>query len=114
MLGWPDNEKVVGVMLSDGSRIESPVVVNATGPHSFVINRMAGIEEKMNIKTRALRHEVHFVPSPDEFIYECENGRNHDEDPVQVKLRHVDFTLDTGIFSRNREIIANSTFSVLG
>lgn len=231
--------RVTGVELASGTKIDAPVVVNAAGPHSFVINRMAGIEEKMKIKTRALRHEVHFVPSPDAFSYEkeglfvsdgdlagyhrpetgnlilvgsedpdcdpkewiedpdhfnrevtddqfkaqvyrlaqripslpipnrqqgvvdlydvsddwipiydasdlkgfylavgtsgnqykngpavghlmaeiihaCENGHHHDEDPVRVKLPHIDYTLDTGIFSRNRDIIQNSTFSVLG
>ena len=49
-----------------------------------------------------------------EIISACENGHDHDKDPVQVKLRNIDFTLNTGIFSRNREIIAGSSFSVLG
>ena len=35
------------------------VVVNVAGPHSYIINEMAGVYESMNIKTRALRHEVH-------------------------------------------------------
>lgn len=233
------NGRVTGLGLSDGTRIDAPVIVNAAGPHSFVVNQMAGIRDKMKIKTRALRHEVHFVPSPESFSYEkegvmvsdgdlagyhrpetgnlilvgsedpecdgkewvedpdafyrevtddqfkaqvyrlarripslsipnrqqgivdlydvsddwipiydtsdlggfylavgtsgnqykngpvvgymmaeiihaCENGRNHDADPIKLGLRHIDFTLDTKIFSRNREIIANSTFSVLG
>ncbi len=231
--------RVAGVTLKGGQQIDAPVVVNAAGPHSFVINRMAGIEEKMKIKTRSLRHEVHFVPSPAEFSYEkdglivsdgdaggyhrpetgnlvlvgsedpacdelewvedpdnfngdvttdqwnaqvyriarripglsipspprgvvdlydvtddwipiydrsdlagfylaigtsgnqykngpvigqllseiisaCENGHDHDRNPIQVKLRNIDYTLNTGIFSRNREIIEGSTFSVLG
>lgn len=234
-----NSQRVTGVLLSDGTRIDAPIVVNAAGPHSFVINRMAGVEETMKIKTRALRHEVHFVPSPAEFTYDksvmvisdgdqagyhrpetgnlilvgsedpecdpqewiddpdhfhrditddqfmaqvcrlgkrmptlpipnqkqgivdlydvsddwipiydksdlpgfylavgtsgnqykngpgvgrlmadlidaCENGRDHDRDPVKVDLKHVDFSLNTTIFSRNREIIENSTFSVLG
>jgi sarcosine oxidase subunit beta len=233
------DNKVTGVILADGEEIHAPVVVNAAGPHSFVINRLAGVEDKMAIKTKALRHEVHFVPSPDEFSYEkeglvvsdgdcagyhrpetgdlilvgsedpacdelewiddpdqfkrditddqfkaqvyrlanripnlpipnqqqgivdlydvsddwipiydasdlggfylaigtsgnqykngpvvgqmmaeiidaCEKGHDHDKDPVKVKLRNIDYTLNTGIFSRNREIIENSTFSVLG
>jgi len=231
--------RVAGVTLQNGRLINAPVVVNAAGPHSYVINQLAGITDKMKIKTRPLRHEVHFVPSPSEFSYEerglvvsdgdaggyhrpeagnlvlvgsedpacdtldwvedadnfnrdvttaqwkaqvyriakripslpipgqpkgvadlydvtddwipiydrsdlpgfylaigtsgnqykngpvigqllceiiaaCENGQDHDKDPVQVKLRNIDFTLNTGIFSRNREIIAGSSFSVLG
>ena len=234
-----DNNRVIGITLKDGSHIDAPVVVNAAGPHSFLINRMVGLEDKMKIKTRALRHEVHFVPSPAGFNYEkdgrvisdgdaggyhrpetgnmilvgsedpacddlewiddpnrfnpevtidqyqaqtyrlakripnlripnqpkgiaalydasddwipiydrtdlngfylaigtsgnqykngpvigqvlaeiiaaCENGYDHDRSPVEVKLRNIDFTLNTGIFSRNREIIKGSTFSVLG
>ncbi|MDH3294278.1 MAG: FAD-dependent oxidoreductase, partial [Acidimicrobiia bacterium] len=34
------------------------------GPHSSVVNRMAGLEGTMNITTKALRHEVHHVASP--------------------------------------------------
>jgi len=56
--------RVAGVALKDGTLIEAPVVVNVAGPHSYFINRMAGVEDKMNIKTRALRVEVAHVPSP--------------------------------------------------
>ncbi len=234
-----DDERVIGLTTKDGQKFDAPVVVNAAGPHSFLINRLAGVEDKMKIKTRPLRHEVHFVPSPTEFSYEkdglvvgdldlsgyhrpevgnmilvgsedpacdekdwvddpdnfnrnvtteqweaqvyrlakripilpipnkakgiadlydvtddwipiydksdlagfylaigtsgnqykngpvigqllaeiieaCENGHDHDNDPVKVKLRNIDFTLNTGFFSRNREIIEDSSFSVLG
>jgi len=233
------NSGVRGVTLADGTRIDAPILVNAAGPHSAEINQIAGVAHKMNIQTRPLRHEVHFVPSPATFNYEkdglvvgdgdlggyhrpetgnmilvgsedpacderewiadpdtydpdvtqaqyqaqtyrlakripdlqipnspkgiadlydvsddwipiydksdlsgfylsigtsgnqykngpaigrlmaalidaCENGQDHDTNPVQVPLRHIDFKLNTGIFSRNREIIQGSTFSVLG
>jgi sarcosine oxidase subunit beta len=62
--------KIVGVKLNDGERIDAPVVVNAAGPHSFMVNRMAGLQNSMKIKTRALRHEVHVVPSPKGFDFE--------------------------------------------
>jgi sarcosine oxidase subunit beta len=58
------NGRIQGVALTDGEQIDAPIVVNAAGPHSFVINRLAGVEASMNIRTRALRHEVHHVPSP--------------------------------------------------
>ncbi len=234
-----DGNAVRGIDLKDGTRIDAPILVNAAGPHSAVINQMAGIADKMNIKTQPLRHEVHFVPSPETFSYETdgmvvgdgdlggyhrpetgnlvlvgsedpacdekdwvddpdhfnrdvtlkqyqaqtyrlakripelqipnsprgiadlydvtddwipiydksdlrgfylaigtsgnqykngpaigrlmavlidasENGHDHDAEPLQVRLPHVDVTLNTGIFSRNREIIQGSTFSVLG
>ena len=59
-----------GVALDDGSSIEAPIVVNASGPHSYKINEMAGVAEPMNIKTRALRVEVAHVPSPSGFDFE--------------------------------------------
>jgi sarcosine oxidase subunit beta len=236
---YSEKNRVLGIGLKDGTRINTPILVNAAGPHSAVINQMAGIAGNMNIKTRPLRHEVHFVPSPETFSYEkdgvvvgdgdlggyhrpetgnqvlvgsedpacdekdwvddpdrfdrdvtlaqyqaqtyrlakripslqipnsprgiadlydvtddwipiydrsdlggfylaigtsgnqykngpaigrlmadliqaCENGHDHDTDPVQVDLHHIDVTLNTGIFSRNREIIQGSSFSVLG
>ena len=64
--------RVAGVMLKDGSEIEAPIVVNVAGPHSFIINRLAGVEEGMNIKTRALRQEVAHVPPPDGLDYQAE------------------------------------------
>ena len=57
--------RVLGIALKDGQTIDSPIVVNAAGPHSFVINRMAGVDGTMNVKTRALRHEVHYLPNPE-------------------------------------------------
>lgn len=233
------NGRVTGVTLKDGTMIDAPVVVNVAGPHSFVINRLAGVEEGMNIKTRALRHEVHTVPSPKNFNYErdgvvahcgddgvyfrpevgnslivgsadpecdpkewiadpdsfhtevteerwqaqvyrlakrmtdlpipsrpkglvdlydvsddwlpiydksdlpgfymaigtsgnqfknagpaghlmaelieaCENGHDHDRDPVQVKCRYTRHTMDGGFYSRLREINEESSFSVMG
>jgi sarcosine oxidase subunit beta len=64
------NNRVSGVTLPDATQIDAPVVVNAAGPHSFIINRMAGVEEKNKIKTKALRHEVAYVPSPKGFDFE--------------------------------------------
>lgn len=65
-----DNGRVLGVTLENGEKIDAPVVVNVAGPHSFVINRLADVEKGMKVKTRALRHEVHHVPSPRGFDFE--------------------------------------------
>lgn len=65
-----EDGRTAGVTLKNGEQVDAPVVVNVAGPHSFVINRMAGVEAGMNIKTRALRHEVHHVPAPPSFNYE--------------------------------------------
>ncbi|MDP6105465.1 MAG: FAD-dependent oxidoreductase [Acidimicrobiales bacterium] len=72
--------RVAGITLSDGTGIDAPIVVNVAGPHSFVINRMAGVYESMNIKTRALRHEVHHVPSPAGIDYEDDGLHTSDSD----------------------------------
>jgi sarcosine oxidase subunit beta len=55
---------VRGVTLDGGDRIDAPIVVNVAGPHSAVVNRMAGVEHSMKIATRPMRHEVHVVPGP--------------------------------------------------
>jgi sarcosine oxidase, subunit beta len=231
------NGHVSGVSLQDGTEILAPVVVNVAGPHSYIINRMAGVEDQMNIKTRALRVEVAHVPSPEgvdwektgiitsdsdlgvytrpeignhfligseepdcdpldyvdpdnyntdftdqnrvqamreamripdlpipnkpqglvdlydvsddwypiydksslpgfylaigtsgnqyknapvvgsfmsELILYCENGTDHDKNPMKYKMKYINHTLDIGFFSRNREINQDSSFSVIG
>lgn len=74
------NGRVAGVTLKTGEQIDSPIVVNVAGPHSFVINRMADVEKEMNIKTKALRHEVHHVPSPDGYDFEKDGFHTSDGD----------------------------------
>ncbi|MEA2250841.1 MAG: hypothetical protein QOG70_1083 [Solirubrobacteraceae bacterium] len=75
-----DDGRVKGVTLGDGHEIDTPIVVNVAGPHSFVINRMAGVEETMKVKTRALRHEVHHVPAPPDFDFEADGFHTSDGD----------------------------------
>ena len=55
-------------------------MVNVAGPHSFLINRMAGVEDTMKVKTRALRHEVHHVPAPPDFDFEADGFHTSDGD----------------------------------
>jgi sarcosine oxidase, subunit beta len=79
--------KVVGVTLKDGTQIDAPIVVNAAGPHSFLINAMAeGVLEGMNIKTKALRHEVHHVPSPEGFDF-LNNGYHTSDGDNSIYFR---------------------------
>ncbi len=61
--------RAAGIKLADGTEIHAPVVVNVAGPHSFIINRMAGVEEEMALTTRALKQEVCYVPSPEGLDY---------------------------------------------
>lgn len=232
-----DESGVNGVRLDQGEVLEASVVINVAGPHSSVINDIAGVTQDMNVSTRALRHEVAHVPAPDgldfeqigcvvsdndtaayfrpetgnniligsedpqcdghdwadpddfnrdlseqarilalraaqrlpqlpipnrvkgvvdlydvtedwapiydcsslrgyymaigtsgnqfknapiagemmaELIDQCESGRNHDSEPIQFKLKHVDRTIGLDVFSRKRSINEDSSFSVLG
>jgi sarcosine oxidase subunit beta len=61
--------RVAGVRLASGTRVDADVLINAAGPHSVIINRMAGVEHTMNVSTRALRREVHHLPSPAGFNF---------------------------------------------
>jgi sarcosine oxidase subunit beta len=81
-----EGNRVQGVTLSDGTKIDTPIVVNVAGPHSYIINRMAGVEESMNIKTRPLRHEVHHVPSPEGFNFE-KNGKHTSDGDNAIYFR---------------------------
>ncbi len=60
-----ENNRVQGVVLDDGRRIEAPIVINVAGPHSSKITEMVGAELDMRISTRALRQEVVHVPAPE-------------------------------------------------
>ncbi len=62
--------RVAGVTLASGEPIDAPVVVNVAGPHSYKVNRMAGVEDGMTIRTRALKQEVAHVPFPAGFDFE--------------------------------------------
>ncbi len=72
--------RVTGVTLKDGTEIDAPVVVNVAGPHSGKVNEMAGVLEDMKMTTRALRHEVAHVPSPDGFDFESDGVVLSDSD----------------------------------
>ena len=74
------NGTVTGVTLDDGTSVATPVVVNVAGPHSYLINQMAGAYDSMNIKTRALRHEVHHAPGPSGYDYERDGFNVADDD----------------------------------
>ncbi|RMD62191.1 MAG: FAD-binding oxidoreductase, partial [Alphaproteobacteria bacterium] len=78
--------RAAGVVLESGEMIRAPVVVNVAGPHSFKINRMAGVEAGMKIRTRALRHEVCHVPAPGGFDFE-HRGCVYSDNDIAVYMR---------------------------
>jgi sarcosine oxidase subunit beta len=49
-----------------------------------------------------------------ELIEACENGHDHDHDPVQFRMHYTKRLCDIGFFSRRREINPDSSFSVIG
>lgn len=55
---------VAGVTLASGESILAPVVVNVAGPHSGIVNRMAGVTGDMTVGHRPLRQEVFAAPAP--------------------------------------------------
>lgn len=78
--------RCVGVELSDGTALASRVVVNVAGPHSAVVNRMAGLADTMNIATRPMRHEMHQVPGPKEYDF-GDGGINVSDDDNGIYFR---------------------------
>lgn len=56
-----DDDRVVGVRTAEET-IACDVVVNVAGPHSSVINDLAGVSGEFRITTRPLRQEVHELP----------------------------------------------------
>ena len=72
--------QITGVELGDGTSISAPVVVNAAGPHSRIINEMAGALGDMSIATTPLRQEVHHVPSPEDLDFENRGFNIADDD----------------------------------
>lgn len=59
------DDRVSGVTLADGTSVNAPIVINVAGPHSSVINKMAGVCDEMSIGTAPMRQEVHHLPAPE-------------------------------------------------
>jgi sarcosine oxidase, subunit beta len=51
------------IELDDGRTFFSATVINAAGPHSSKINQLAGITNQLKLSTRAMRHEVAYIPA---------------------------------------------------
>jgi sarcosine oxidase subunit beta len=57
-------DRVVGLDLDGADQLEAPVVVNAAGPWSGALNRLAGADTDFTVSVRPLRQEVHHVAAP--------------------------------------------------
>jgi len=56
--------RAAGVVLQDGTCIDSDIVVNAAGPWSNQLNAMAGAGTDFAVSLRPLRQEVHHLAAP--------------------------------------------------
>ena len=72
---------LIRVSTDKGDLFSAPIIINASGPHSFKINEMAEATKDMTISTKALRVEVAHVPSPRNFNFE-ENGYICSDDDI--------------------------------
>jgi glycine/D-amino acid oxidase-like deaminating enzyme len=59
--------RVAGVRLESGEVIDAPIVINVAGPHSAIVNAMAGLDDEIKMPTRPMRNEVAHIPAPDGF-----------------------------------------------
>ena len=75
------NNQVTGVSTDKDDLFSAPIIINASGPHSFKVNEMAEATKDMTISTKALRVEVAHVPSPRNFNFE-ENGYICSDDDI--------------------------------
>jgi len=68
------NGPLTGVKLSDGSNISTPIVVNCAGVYNRQVNDLVlkGDEDDMQIRTKALKKEVAYLPKPS--TWKCHHG----------------------------------------
>ena len=87
---------VSGVQLNEDDIISAPIIVNAAGPHSYVINEMAGIASELKITTKPHRHEVAYLKAPPgyrqkpAFIVDLDAGVYQRPDSVDMLIGSAD------------------------
>ncbi len=94
--------QAAGVQLEDGSCAYAPIVINAAGPHSAVVNQLAGIADQLSIRTRPHRHEVAYVRKPEGmreyelgFLADLDTGFYARSDGVDLLVGTTDPACDT-------------------
>jgi sarcosine oxidase, subunit beta len=61
------HDQAAGVELDGQDIVSAPVVVNAGGPASDILNQLAGVTGDMAVRGRPLRTETHEIPAPPSF-----------------------------------------------
>lgn len=86
-------DRVTAVVLEDGSVIESPIIINAAGPHSGAIHKLAfrdaSVVDDSKVSSRPMRVEVAYVPGP----------QGVDSDSSMPFM----FDLDVGVYMRPQQ-----------
>lgn len=59
-----NQDRVSGITLADGTRIDAPIVVNVAGPNSGQLNALADVQDDFAVSPRPLRVEVHTADPP--------------------------------------------------
>lgn len=99
----PGTARRFQLTLAGGEELDADVVVNIAGPHSGMINRMAGVE--LPLETRPLRREVHSLSNP---LAGNAEGTEGDQGRTPIVG-----DLDGGIYFRpesgGRQVIVGST-----
>ncbi len=90
------HSRVLGVTLASGEQIDTAAVVNAAGPFSAEVNRMAGPGLGLRITTRPLRQEVHVVGAPAGFGFRSGGAVVNDSDLGTYFRPHPGGTLIVG------------------
>lgn len=62
-----DGNRIAGVVLTGGEVVRAPIVVNAAGPWSSALTRLAGAESDMRIRTAPMRQTIASCDAPEGF-----------------------------------------------
>lgn len=57
-------DRASGLVLNDSDAISAPIVINAAGPWSSQLNKLADVGHDFTVNVRPMRHEVHHVSGP--------------------------------------------------
>jgi sarcosine oxidase subunit beta len=93
-----DADRIAAVAVG-GERIDCAILINAAGPHSAIVNSLAGV--RLPISTRAERHEVAYLRAPpgyvdggNGFVVDLDSGVYQRPDGVDLLIGSADPACD--------------------